>query len=59
MNQFLDFGGTNKAADKLLTETDINNAIKGKVKTGQSTKLWSLSSGPNEYERNLNLLVDA
>lgn len=26
------------------------------MKTGQSTKLWSLSSDPNEYERNLNLL---
>ena len=27
-----------------------------KMKTGQSTKLWSLSSDSNEYERNLNLL---
>ncbi len=26
------------------------------MKTGQSTKLWSLSSDGNEYERNLNLL---
>ena len=26
------------------------------MKTGHSTKLWSLSSDPNEYERNLNLL---
>lgn len=26
------------------------------MKTGQSTKLWSLSSDSNEYERNLNLL---
>lgn len=26
------------------------------MKTGQSTKLWSLSSDANEYERNLNLL---
>ena len=26
------------------------------MKDGQSTKLWSLSSDSNEYERNLNLL---
>ncbi|WP_435356390.1 glycoside hydrolase family 3 C-terminal domain-containing protein [Emticicia sp. SJ17W-69] len=54
MNQFLDFGGLSKninkaLTDKLLTETDIEKAIRGKVKA--SLKLGLLdNSDKNPYK---------
>lgn len=54
MNQFLEFGGMDKVigkalADKLLTETDIDKAIRGKVKA--SLKLGLLdNSDKNPYK---------